>query len=279
MLVLASDEPTHTEYIANWVNGILFNPRAAGPVEVGNEHARRMALLGWRSVRLGREQWLADCDSMLTWIAETPRPMPVRAPQVAAAPAFVSSLCSSYLAGGTAYTSFLARHLSEGTGDSELSNELVEVEQTTGHGYSGPFVDDQVDGLVFGPGAPSVRLVDGFGLPDSYSAPIVAARARCEFALRKGIAGSTIRVLGDSNVDRPALLVFSLAGVALRVLRLEPGVRALKFELPLARRLQGPCLLDIQLLDPQTLEPPASFAEGAVRLRRVSHALASAATP
>jgi len=68
MLVIATDEPTHNEYIANWVNGILYDPDATPSIVIHG--AETMGAMAYETARLGRQQW----NLSLIHISEPTRP-------------------------------------------------------------------------------------------------------------------------------------------------------------------------------------------------------------
>lgn len=71
LLVLANDDAVHNEYIANWTNGILFNP-SSNPFHINLLDAKYMAYNGWKAACLGYEEWMDNIPTMLRFIAETP---------------------------------------------------------------------------------------------------------------------------------------------------------------------------------------------------------------
>ena len=104
MLVVAADAPTHDEYIANWVNGILFNPDAPGEVPISPASAQALAESGWNTVRDGHQQWRAMLPKLIAFIQATPAP---RAIEGIDFEALTHGLVRSYLAGLPAYTAYL----------------------------------------------------------------------------------------------------------------------------------------------------------------------------
>jgi hypothetical protein len=70
MLVLANDQPTHNEYICNWVNGVLFNKDAAGLTDFGA--AAAVARRGWQTVREGYPVWLAQAAEIADYVEALP---------------------------------------------------------------------------------------------------------------------------------------------------------------------------------------------------------------
>ncbi|GJD57892.1 glycosyltransferase [Methylobacterium dankookense] len=73
MIVIAHDQPTHSEYISNWVNGILFNVHAE-PSEINfREEASRIGYSAWKTAEHGYRQWTLQSDEILDFI-ETAEP-------------------------------------------------------------------------------------------------------------------------------------------------------------------------------------------------------------
>jgi Glycosyl transferases group 1 len=102
MLVVASDAPTHDEYISNWINGVLFNPDY---VEFANfSHAPEIGEMAWRSSVEGHARWQAGELDLVDFVVQTPKPEPVTDIDLNA---LGRSLVRSYLAGLDVYRSFL----------------------------------------------------------------------------------------------------------------------------------------------------------------------------
>jgi Glycosyl transferases group 1 len=104
MAVIANDLPTHNEYIANWVNGVLIDRKRTGRFA-----ARRFDAIGAKarlSVELGRRHWLEQQDAILRFI-DAAEP-----PGIAATGGlledFALDLIGAYQRGGHAYQAFLA---------------------------------------------------------------------------------------------------------------------------------------------------------------------------
>jgi len=104
MLVVAADAPTHDEYIANWVNGILFNPDAPGEVPISPVVAQSLAESAWNTVRDGYQQWRSMLPKLIAFVQATPAPRAVEGIDLAA---LTHGLVRSYLAGLPAYTAYL----------------------------------------------------------------------------------------------------------------------------------------------------------------------------
>lgn len=81
MLIVANDQPTHDEYICNWVNGVLFNKHAPGPADFAD--AAAMAQRGWRSVRDGYAAWLTQSADIGNYIESLAAPQPLAAVDIA----------------------------------------------------------------------------------------------------------------------------------------------------------------------------------------------------
>ena len=104
MLVVAADAPTHDEYIANWVNGILFNPDAPGEVQVTPAIAAGLAESGWNTVVDGHQKWRAMLPQLISFVQATPAPRAVDGIDLEA---LAHGLIRSYLAGIPAYTAYM----------------------------------------------------------------------------------------------------------------------------------------------------------------------------
>lgn len=71
-LVIANDDSTHNEYIANWHNGILINLSLDSLPPFTFADAAAIGLSAWQSVVDGRAQWLASIPGLLDFIEATP---------------------------------------------------------------------------------------------------------------------------------------------------------------------------------------------------------------
>lgn len=104
MLVLASEYPSHNEYIANWVNGILFNPENVPSDPDLITSAEEMARSAWRSSVEGHERWMRSREMILRFIETTPAPPRAVRKKTAT---FIDGLLASYGAGEQAYRRYL----------------------------------------------------------------------------------------------------------------------------------------------------------------------------
>jgi glycosyltransferase involved in cell wall biosynthesis len=106
-LVFASDDATHDEYIANWVNGILINPDSVGYAGL-NGRAADIGRMAWKTAQSGYDKWLAVQADLIEFIRTAPvanfksRPDPA---------GFANSLIAHYEAGLEHYRSFLMSNL------------------------------------------------------------------------------------------------------------------------------------------------------------------------
>ncbi|HYD39851.1 MAG TPA: glycosyltransferase [Anaeromyxobacter sp.] len=86
-LVVAPDRPTMNEYVVSGVNGLLYDPDAPAPLDLGR--ARELGTRARQSVAAGREQWCRELPALLDFVATPARAAEIRAPlfSVAAPPA------------------------------------------------------------------------------------------------------------------------------------------------------------------------------------------------
>lgn len=252
MCVIASDQPTHTEYIANWISGVLFNPYQPPQVALGVDQVRVIGRMAWQSVRIGREQWEAEEPALLDWIASTPRP-PAASP-LRREPAFAASLCSAYLAGGSAYPDFLLRHglaLTAQVGADVPGGDSGEVPPADA---SMPFADAQPDGLVFGTGGPAVQRLHGFAASDVYSSALTGPRAAFAFGVRHAPRGAELVLEGEAE-STPALVLTLACGTAgVQSFRIDAGARRFELTLTLDEALAGLARVDLRLQRADTLQ-------------------------
>lgn len=102
MLVVAADAPTHDEYVANWINGVLFNPNS--PSFANFDLAGAIAEAGWQTVVDGYRKWRASLPRLIGFLQATPAPQPVRDIDLQAV---ARGLVRSYLAGVHTYSGYL----------------------------------------------------------------------------------------------------------------------------------------------------------------------------
>lgn len=104
MLIVACDEPTHNEYISNWLNGILYNPDNAHVVTVTIDQAESLGHLAYETARIGRQNWELQALDILDLVDNCKAPKKIDIPDISA---FSQALSSSYYSGITAYTTFM----------------------------------------------------------------------------------------------------------------------------------------------------------------------------
>ncbi|WP_082064352.1 glycosyltransferase [Brevundimonas sp. KM4] len=107
MLVVACDEPTHNEYIANWQNGILYNPDSSQSVNVSLDEARSLGRLAYETAVIGRQNWELQALEILEIVDNCEAPEEVNLPSISD---FSRALSTSYYSGITAYTAFMLNH-------------------------------------------------------------------------------------------------------------------------------------------------------------------------
>lgn len=107
MLVIASDAPTHDEYISNWLNGILFNPDNTGYAHVSSV-AKEIGYMAWQGVRDGHRQWLEATPKIIDAVKRAHRPtgIPKNDPSE-----LLHGLMTAYNAGLNSYRSYLLSHV------------------------------------------------------------------------------------------------------------------------------------------------------------------------
>lgn len=106
MLVLAWDLPTHNEYVANWINGILYDANCSELHLPTGEAADRLGYQAWRTVVEGRKNWEASIPAILEWIGGTP--VPTRT--LPNPEALAVEIWNSFFAGIDSYNAFLEDH-------------------------------------------------------------------------------------------------------------------------------------------------------------------------
>lgn len=108
MLVLATDDATHNEYISNWTNGILFNADNPSPANLGDA-AASIGYQAWKGAEIGYKHWLSQLESVPNFIRGTTVP-PVVISDRHRLQDLADELVGSYYAGDT-YVDFLNVHL------------------------------------------------------------------------------------------------------------------------------------------------------------------------
>ncbi|MET3781265.1 hypothetical protein ABIC32_001910 [Brevundimonas sp. 1080] len=107
MLIVACDEPTHNEYISNWLNGVLYNPDEAHSVTITADQAESLGHLAYETAKIGRQNWELQALELLDVVENCEAPSKLDIPNIAA---FSRALSTSYYSGITAYTTFLIKH-------------------------------------------------------------------------------------------------------------------------------------------------------------------------
>lgn len=104
MTVVASDVPTHNEYIADGLNGFLFDLEAPRPIPL-KERLDAVSRMAWRTARFGRDVWLAATPALVQTLRDltAPKATLTRAEVEALAP----RLIRAYYGGMDSYGGFL----------------------------------------------------------------------------------------------------------------------------------------------------------------------------
>lgn len=106
MLVFASDYPTHSEYISNWVNGVLVNFDNVGYAEISHR-AHAMAEMALTTCDLGYKNWIDSHSEIITFIKDTQSPIIKKKLDLNA---FTNTLAAHYYAGLPQYVNFLKKN-------------------------------------------------------------------------------------------------------------------------------------------------------------------------
>ncbi|WP_312736602.1 glycosyltransferase [Brevundimonas sp.] len=104
MVVIASDVPTHNEYIADGINGVLYDLAEPHPIALKGR-MRSLSDMAWRAARFGRETWLASVPKLLSLFEEL-APNQVTMTQ-AEVDILAPRLIRAYYSGMEAYSQFL----------------------------------------------------------------------------------------------------------------------------------------------------------------------------
>ncbi|WP_082557733.1 glycosyltransferase [Methylobacterium sp. Leaf361] len=103
MVVIANDQPTHNEYISNWVNGILFNIGGGNDTISLRGQSSRIGYSAWKSVEFGHQRWNKNINDILDLIDNAPASDLIKAEPSD----YLHSLCSSFSAGQQEYVRYI----------------------------------------------------------------------------------------------------------------------------------------------------------------------------
>lgn len=170
LLVIANDDAVHNEYVANWVNGILFNRDHVGSVCVPLDIARDMAFCGWRGAVSGYQEWLDTRRQIVEFIKDTPEPASVSG---WISPAYATALWDAYVLGGESYRHFLREHVVVWD-NREAMQKVASPLRTLIHfeTQGRPVLDE--DGLFFGTSSRSVGRKFGLKEFDAFTAHLAS---------------------------------------------------------------------------------------------------------
>ncbi len=105
MAVFANDLPTHSEYIANWYNGVLFNRERVQPVKL--DRLAEIGAAARRTVERGHRHFLLQARTLLDALDAAAGP---RAPRTEALMVFARAGIEAYARSPAAYAQFLDSH-------------------------------------------------------------------------------------------------------------------------------------------------------------------------
>lgn len=103
MVVLAYNLPTHSEYISNWRDGILFDLNSRD-LQLTSDQRRKLGAAARMSVELGYQRWLANQDAINDFVMET---SPALTPNLDSIGAGIDGIVASYRRGLSSYESTL----------------------------------------------------------------------------------------------------------------------------------------------------------------------------
>jgi hypothetical protein len=191
LLVIANDDAVHNEYVANWINGILFDHNTAKAFSLSLEVARDMAYNGWSGAVLGHQEWLDTQGQLMEFMKDVP---PAPKMERGADPGFLVALWDAYLLGPGAYRHFLREHVIRL--NFEQCNHKIAVplrgllEKTPS---DVPVLD--AEGLYFGTSPKSVAKKFGFDSFDAFSAGLSALSAGFSVKHREFISSDAAALL------------------------------------------------------------------------------------
>jgi Glycosyl transferases group 1 len=165
MLVIANDDGVHNEYIANWVNGILFDRFNAGHFHLSTKLARDLAFCGWRGASAGYTHWLDNLDPLLKFITDTE---PTVGQRSNCSQDINAAIWDAHLLGADHYRDFLRRHVvnvDKILQEARIAEPVMSL--LTKRSAELPVID--VDGLFFGISPNSVARTFGLDRFDAFS--------------------------------------------------------------------------------------------------------------
>jgi hypothetical protein len=106
MVIICTDQPTHTEYVANWINGVLIDPDRSSPFSLFDPAS--LGRMAWCTVGEGRDRWLADAARIPAIVAGLP---PIDVPSVNDPESLGAAISRAYYSGLSFYRTFLLQQL------------------------------------------------------------------------------------------------------------------------------------------------------------------------
>lgn len=166
LLVIANDDAVHNEYVANWVNGILFNRDNTANVHLSHDIARDLAFCGWCGAVSGYQEWLDTKKELVDFIRNTPESIPLNG---SISQAYASALWDAYKLGGSLYRHFLQEHVVDWNNREVMLKVVRPIRELVMFDKQDmPKLDK--DALFFGTSPKSVGRKFGFKEFDAFSA-------------------------------------------------------------------------------------------------------------
>lgn len=205
MVVVASDMPTHNEYITNWYNGILIDPHRTGtfriqdPAAIG-ANARKTIEYGWRN-------WQLQLRTLIEKLEEFAAP---RAPSTGALVKFARVALSNYLSSVPEYSRFL----SEAERDTEFYaltrlsavRDILTPSSPASDGEAAPRIPGALAGaihLTFGQGNATPYLEKGWSTPEGGHTWIDGAHGTLRLPVSPALAGGPVTLSIDAFTVDP----------------------------------------------------------------------------
>jgi hypothetical protein len=174
LLVLANDDAVHNEYVANWVNGIMFSRQTPAPFQLAAVDARDIARAGWCGAAAGYEEWLDMRAPLLEFLKATP-PRPGARRTATLDAQFVVALMDAYLLGIDPYRHFLREHVITAMDHGKTIKRVAAPLRVLLDRDSGALPVLDAEGLFFGTSPNSVARKFGFGFFDAFSASLASS--------------------------------------------------------------------------------------------------------
>lgn len=104
MVIIANDAPTHSEYLRNWINGVMINKEHVSPLNVDKSILQSLSDNARSSAEIGYKNWLLSQRNIIDFVKSTPS---VKVNERLNLGFFVEQLIKSYQQGYMPYYNFL----------------------------------------------------------------------------------------------------------------------------------------------------------------------------